>query len=263
MATNPNSQPVQSAKQGHEESSANQRGTDQSPIVVKLARTKESDQQAEKSSAYQANEAYNNTLLMLFNGILAAVAIFEFIWIVRQELQMKRSHRAYVATERAMMATPSFFATQVYGERSGDDPAGVYAYIFGISWPNTGKTPAVQAIAWTDHRICDPNDAIPTFVKPGDAINGFATVGSNGAPSGPDQIVSSEEVQAAALEKRVIYLYGRVEYSDIFDPGFRHVTEGCFRLVFQGDPYELLRYPLRQDRARFRYTAVGPQNHYQ
>jgi hypothetical protein len=89
-----NQHPVHQATDRQQQSYADKRGTDTSPLVVKMAHTIEGDKQAADTATKESEDARNNTLLMIFNGVLAFVAILELVYIVRQEGWMRESVNA-------------------------------------------------------------------------------------------------------------------------------------------------------------------------
>jgi hypothetical protein len=94
LAEHSNQESIQHPGESHQGSRPGNRGTEETPLVVKLARTKEGDTQAAEDAAYKAEDTRNNTLLMVFNGLLFLVAALEFVWIVRQERWMRESVKA-------------------------------------------------------------------------------------------------------------------------------------------------------------------------
>ena len=167
----------------------------------------------------------------------------------------RKSAAAYVSTERAMLATSHFIATQSV------DGATLQAvnFTFNIAWPNTGRTPA-HAMIWTDHRVQWPSSPIPTFGQPQGHQPTKSVVGPSSAPSGPDQIIPISDVIEIANGNKNLFLYGRCQYSDIFDTSVIHITEVCVQVTFIGDVSALSIFPPREERGRFRYSAVGSQN---
>jgi hypothetical protein len=84
------------------------------PLLVEIARSAEERTEADREAAYKAEDARNNTLLTVFNGVLALVAALQFIYIVRQERWMRASAEA--ARDSANAAQEAVDATQRIGE---------------------------------------------------------------------------------------------------------------------------------------------------
>jgi hypothetical protein len=106
-----------------------------------------------------------------------------------------------------------------------------HTYRFSVILKNGGATPAVNA------RInisCEKfNGRIPTdFAFPSSQLFGNALIGPQVTWQSP---VSAAELQnPAVLAER--YLWGWIEYADIFSGSIRHRTEFCFQIIFERLP---------------------------
>jgi hypothetical protein len=113
-------------------------------------------------------------------------------------------------------------------------PGNPHTYRFSVILKNGGATPAINA------RInisCEKfNGHIPPdFAFPSSQLFGNALIGPQVIWDSPSVTVGATELQDPAIPAER-YLWGWIEYDDIFPGSFRHRTEFCFQVIFERLP---------------------------
>ena len=113
-------------------------------------------------------------------------------------------------------------------------PGNPHTYRFSVILKNGGATPAINA------RInisCDKfNGRIPlNFAFPSSQLFGNALIGPQVLWHTPSVTVGATELQDPAVPAER-YLWGWIEYDDIFPVSIRHRTEFCFQIIFERLP---------------------------
>jgi hypothetical protein len=101
-------------------------------------------------------------------------------------------------------------------------------------WKNHGQTPAAKVVSWTALAVIEPINERQLVVPP--LQNIFARHLGAGAESTKSlwygRPLTPNEIADVAAGARAIYLYGRIEYRDIFDKkrwtNFRFAYAGQF-----------------------------------
>jgi hypothetical protein len=139
--------------------------------------------------------------------------------------------RAYVTVQEVAMTIhrhPDRIGTYDHSHIPGPS----HTYSFSVILKNGGATPAINA------RIninCDKfnSDIPPDFSFPDSALFGNALIGPQTIWHTPNVTVTAEELEKPAIPTAKRYLWGFVEYDDIFSGTLRHRTEFCFQIVFK------------------------------
>lgn len=125
--------------------------------------------------------------------------------------------------------------------------------LFVIHWLNAGRTPALKCNLFCIGRVVPHGQPLPVFV-PDDIPHGHQ------APVVPQMSVSSrgvlfprEQIDAMIRNECQIFLYGRVDYEDLFSKGVSRHAEVCFAVEFGG-------YRSDNNAPIFQFRAAGPQN---
>jgi hypothetical protein len=86
------SQPPQAqSKSAKQQAAADKRGTDKSPIVVKVLPAPKTKNETDREAKEHDEKTTNEKLLVLFNGLLVAVVFLQWIWMIRQEIWMRKN----------------------------------------------------------------------------------------------------------------------------------------------------------------------------
>lgn len=210
--TKTSDKPKTQSQSNKKPSAADQRGTEQSPLIIKVIPTPNTDEKAEPDGKAHEEKATTERwligltgLLVLFTAILALYTAK--LWSATDKLvkgaqdTARRQLRAYVFVDRA----------EITSIDSGDAP------IATIVIKNSGQTPAygltqVGGIAIGEsfdtltHPI-GPHGISKTSLSPGGITQHF-----NSAP-GP---LSTEEKSVLHAGTKTLWVYGEVHYKDAF-----------------------------------------------
>jgi len=252
--TKPNQPPQAKTKSGKQSPATDQRGTAQSPLVVK---TLKSDEEAKRERKQLEEKTTTDRWLMIFTGVLAGVAFLQFIAMLRQEKWMRtnvkisenvsnatrESADASVNTSRPILLPRVVEATQLKAPNVETGSEVQYNPKILFIFENYGKGIAtitkVKAELFVfgnipDTRQFTDNVRLTTtrIVVPGEykAQHGDVFSEMNAIPARLSQpIISTDEL---ALLRRIVwpfkrfFLVGVVEYEDLL--GFEY--QGGFSL---------------------------------
>jgi hypothetical protein len=211
-------------KDGQQQSQTNQRGTDESPLVVKVQNTKKTQTEAEQEPEYQQRraadrDAFNIGIAAIVVGALQTVALFVTFLIISSV--GIRQLRAWVQPES--MTIRKFSLTE--------------PIIIAINFKNTGATPArdfhTHGVVWVgalplpdNSKMAKPNEhpigrhsrgaLFPGVVRTSDYVS--------------DDILTPEITKALKEPnpKRAIYVAAEAFYRDVFSR--RRMTQVCWYL---------------------------------
>lgn len=188
--------------------------------------------------AYAAKESLQINYWQLGVGIAAAV--------VGAAAAVATAWAAWAATIAAKAAVAASSSERAWLTQDGIDghvssnitingvlyPTG---FVVALRWNNTGRSPALRASIYVDHRIVAPNDPVPTFVPapPTDEIFGVLGPG-RGGKSEPRAINGTlfERVKRGEVKW---YLYSKATYVSAFAPGQICESEACGIIAYHGD----------------------------
>jgi hypothetical protein len=206
----------QAQTQTNQQQTPDNRGTEQSPLIVRTIKSKEEAAEAEQD---RKDKTWNDNFTMGLTGLLAVVGALQlgtFIVMIRTS---RRQLRAYVSVVGNGM-TPQI--------KEGDK------FIHNLKAINTGQTPArdlrVKCITKIlDHPVPNAFD----FSLAADPLGSNYTVGSNKDvtfDAVADRSYSFTELNEVAdpKSKKRFYSYGTIQYLDVF--GCEHITEFCLWL---------------------------------
>ena len=121
-----------------------------------------------------------------------------------------------------------------------------------IDWENCGTTPASRCLGYTNSSLF-PEDTLPSDFAYPDATSGRSQVTEMGY-IGPGQQIHSTlyfdpaDIKLVAQKKRYLFVWGWLEYDDIFEGSPRHRSETCVRV------------DISPDRQRGEPVIAGPYN---
>jgi hypothetical protein len=148
----------------------------------------------------------------------------------------KVAEMALTTTAKATVFHSKIHAIAGLSQKAG---MAVVDWTFFIVWENTGTTPTRHLHMHTNWKPFDsempadfdfPDLSNPPTIRPKIVIGPKSTTFS-----GECEIPIAVLVEASEKKKRV-YLWGWVEYNDVFDATTRHRTECCIEIVVAGDP---------------------------
>jgi hypothetical protein len=138
----------------------------------------------------------------------------------------ERQLRAYVSVQQVNMIThrqPDRMGA--HGVVSGS----IHTYEFSFILKNGGHTPATGVV--TNISICKFPDGIPAdFGFPDSETFGYGLIGPQIEWHTPSKSISAAELEAIGPAQPKWFLWGWVEYNDIFFSTIRHRTEICFEI---------------------------------
>ena len=226
------------ATQKGERTNADQRGTDDTPLVVKVAPGPNAEQEAaeakkEKEAKTAAERRIEiTTWIVAFATLLQAIGLGVTIWVMVRTA--RRQLRAYVFVDGiglydasqmpALTGTSegSEGATPPAGSGLGEDvPAGRPRGMPGVSWgiKNSGQTPAYDVVHWGAFDVLETRLEHAVVVPPLDPTL-FKTYLAPGAIMTKAQwynrALTEQEIADIRSGARAVYVFGRIEYKDAF-----------------------------------------------
>ncbi len=174
-------QPSQKGAKAHNPAASDQRGTQQSPLIVEIAPSPDADKIAEKQETQEAEKSKNDTLIANATAALAAITLFlafytarlwkatvelgrdakntserqsremqESIAVARQsadaaEQAIKATRDAYIASERPWVSVNATINSDLVRKDNGIE----FAVLFTVK--NYGNSPAIDV--WVDYEV--------------------------------------------------------------------------------------------------------------
>jgi hypothetical protein len=248
-----------------------QRGTESSPLSVKLLNTGESQAEtAEKTKRENDNSSQERWVGNWTIGLTIALVfatMLQFFALLYQGYWLRRSVRiaeaALTSAEQAFLFQHSVVIIPI------KDPDGFmrgWQFIFG--WKNSGSTPARRVFLHTSFHmvlkpdpVADSGDLPPNFDFPD--TYGFRepteqvqlSIGPQGEMASNPKTIDVLDLDEAYSRRMRIFMYGWADYTDIFPKTPRHRTEFCFEIVVASHPDEEV-----TGRSPFLFFAYGPHN---
>lgn len=189
------------------------------------------------------------TAVIAVTGVIGAIIFGGQLTVMRRQWNEMKSAGAYtktaadaamlsaevsklsvVAVQRAFVFVTAIKPSQAADIRSND----VIGWNFDVQLENSGDTPATNVIARISHKTFNddlPDDFdfadfeakdIPGFIPPRSTIT--MTVGQ-----------PINEIEAVTQNKKRLFLWGWVEYDDIFEGTPRHRVDYCFEIKISGE----------------------------
>lgn len=220
-----------------------QRGTDQFPLAVKIIPTQQSQSEIEQDRNQKLQQAANEQQLTVFTGLLVLVGFLQFVAISVQAVFLWLAFR--VGKDAANAATRSATAAEnaiVKLERAfvavggfpwlwhhDTDRSGKFWYSIHPLIENRGNTPTkdmriVVNSALRDSELPD-NFEFPYSSEPGPSF-----IPPNGNMSGGERILLDDDLLAVQRGEKFFYIWGKIEYRDIFDGTPTHTTLFCTQI---------------------------------
>jgi len=248
----PSAEILSSHKKSHTDNNKNnpqndQRGTEQSPLVVKVApspNTKEEAAQAEKEKDERmAMERRSEITTRIIAGATIIQAIALIITIIVMIITTRRQLRAYVFLDTIDLGN-------VFGSPpppvKGQTATPVGPWIFKpdrgpmtvIMIKNSGQTPAYNVVHTAYIGIYEyPNPVFPT--PPESSFRTVLTIPPDGRTSkvvGMDHPLTPEEIDNLIKGTQAIYIYGTITYKTFgrwYSTNFRYMQNGFTATIGQ------------------------------
>jgi len=159
---------------------------------------------------------------VLAAGFIQAGALIWTILLARRTAQ--RQLRAYVCPDTADLVSGTAINPPVPAQ--ANDPAVV------LMCKNTGQTPAYKVRVYAQLAVIEPKNE-STLIAPQLREGQYSTLGTNVTSRNTprlDHTLTVQETTDIRAGAKAIYLYGRIEYLDVFK--HKHFT--TFRLMYSG-----------------------------
>ena len=272
----PQSQPTATQQQ----SSADQRGTEQSPIVVKVQPSPKTDQETAKEKDKEQQESSDKRWTRGLAGLTALVAILQSILIgVQARIASKQNkilesqstimdgqlrateeaanaakksaevaERALIATQRAFLSVKEINLT-----RFKNDDGQLVGFGFKPVLINAGQTPALNVRLRID-KLGESNHTTTSAFPTGTESLSSASVAPRVEIAGAEILISLDDVAKITSKEIALFIHAYVEYRDIFEGTALHRTMFCSSISVDADP-------AKNDKP-FTYIAGQPEHNY-
>ncbi len=188
--------------------------------------------------------AFYTFVLGIFTGLLAIVSGTQIYFLMRADTtartaadaataQVRLSKDALINTERAFIFVSKIHAMAGLKGSTGE----VIDWSFYCVWENAGGTATRRMFMQTNWHSFDgeiPDDFDFRDLGKGERIP--MMVGPKSTTLGAASVVPIALLMAAYEKKKRIYMWGWVEYNDVFEGTRRHRTEYCYEIVAVGRP---------------------------
>jgi hypothetical protein len=190
------------------QSSVDQRGTEQSPVIVKIAPGPNAKEEADQAKSDRDNKtAADRRSEYITVSIAIASAIQTIVLIVTVVVMMcngRRQLRAYISIQQAKRTTPHQPVPQ-----------------FQLVVKNWGQTPAYSVTYWVEVKVCELASAASITPSEHEFISGSELQPSDnftvGQINNDTKIgISDEQAVAFADGKIAFYIFGRLDFLDAF-----------------------------------------------
>jgi hypothetical protein len=248
---NSNPPPTQSAQQP----AADQRGTDQSPLSIKILPGSNSEERAEKEEherqekvqidekvAFETQRVADYTrwlaafTLALFCAALGQIVLF---WVQLRYMRVGTNDTgvaALAAQSSADIAKQSMVSSnRAYVHHNGcrwishtDTKDGHNFWSIRPRWINSGNTPTRHLSVHIQYLLLDAAlDPKYAFDIPLNAVPVFSTIAPKGEIESEYYNISGADLIAVRDEKKFFYIWGVVRYRDVFPKTPERITKFC------------------------------------
>jgi hypothetical protein len=189
-------------------------------------------------------------VLMWLTGVLAVSTVGLWIWT---HLGLRQSRKTTEQQLRAFVFAKGFTG----GPNLIPNTNQAFEYIFVANVQNVGLTPATDARSWIETiTLQGTGNEAPVFAPEGRGPSTVFGPQSGGARSGY-KTIPIDQMQALWRKETEIFIWSRIEYRDVFNPGILHHHEQCARIFLIHDPATA---PPPNHMPYVQFSVVGPQN---
>ena len=242
--------PQTQSAQSQNSTAPDQRGTEQSPLIVKIAPSQESSEKAAADAKREDQKTANDEQVAKFTArlvwatvALSVIAFFQLLVFGWQGIQLKRTVQASIDGERPYIYPdhPNFARFLPSGAHAAYPTAkNVPLPIIEVMFANVGRTSAIIKEI-RGEIVLDTLPEVPAFtyspirrrgeiiVRPDTITDPFAFEYSRN--------LTPDEMDKFGVGTRTIFLFGYVKYADAF--GFLHTKGFCFLCRLGKPPIEL------------------------
>ena len=218
-----------------------QRGTDSAPLAVKITEPVPQPAVSDKEKADKQEEHTANLAVAEYTKIMAAVAFVQaliFFWqlsVMRRTLKdtasaVRFAQQDMIHSHRAFCFIPEY---QAIPRLISNNEVGSWSFMPMVR--NSGDTPTRHAVAECWFQIVDASIGLPdNFDFPNKPQGKFSKflIGPNAMNGIDGPEISVEDLTDAtdAIGKTKVYMWGWIEYNDVFENTERHRTEFCVEI---------------------------------
>lgn len=224
-----------------------------SPVPMRIVEPMPPAQESEATKNIQGDEAATNWWLMIFTGLMAFVATVQaglFLWQLKMMRagvadatlaaqaardaadSAKTSADAFKLAQRAWVSQRMIANTAFRDAIDGDQRRN--GVMLNFMWVNSGQTPAMKATSWAMLKEVEPSAPIPTFQTEVNKVPRFMTLNPSGESRSPPVYLFDEQLERLKRRNAKIFIYGRIQYEERFNPGTVRHTEICAELLYDG-----------------------------
>lgn len=234
--------PQASTENNQQHPGADQRGTEQSPVIVKIigAEPKTQNTASDNPGDGQKKPSADWWSICVAGGTLVVLVLQLAAFICQARRLGQTIHVMKDTAERQLRA---YVSLKEFGASPMVDiqTNALIAWELRLTWQNTGATPTRDMLSHVSVRF-EPDEIPDDFRFPDLWIIGRKQVyvPVHLAPNGVfiDSIsqFSLAQLQEVKSGQKTLYVYGWADYSDVFSDTRRRRTEFCARVVFPGEP---------------------------
>jgi hypothetical protein len=216
---------------GQQPTSANQRGTDDSPLVIKIIPPDSPQNKGTQEGAQQYKITSPEWLGVIFNGLLVLVVFLQFVWMIRQERWLKLTAQVAAVVERSYVNVDNFSLLAF-------DVNSTTATAYFQIW-NSGRIPGVLTDVIFKYHIGLNIPPQPDYTNP--FRGGLAVVRPTSFITQPVRLtqpvtlaqraITQEEYDKIVSREWCVFVWGVISYTDAFKD--IHKTAYCIKLVRQ------------------------------
>ena len=201
--------PKKEATKIEQDTNNNHRGSDKSPLVVKIIPPIKDDKEAENTAKEKKEKAANDTRLIIITGLLAAIGFFQLIVFAWQGYWLRQSVKATQQTDRAsiIIQTIVFNLTDIDPKRFSGG---------AIVLCNVGKTHGIllDLKATIEARIDVPKEFPKVAYGNLEEVISGTHIISNGRQT--YGFTLGWEFDKIIADYKELFCYGVIEYQDAF-----------------------------------------------
>jgi hypothetical protein len=226
--------------QNEQQPKSDQRGTEKSPLIVKLLNTSKNAQQAAADTEEIKRHDQVERWTLRIYGLLAAIALFQLVAFIWQAISLKRT--IAVTREIGERQLRAYITVSPGSIIEQDEEKGRRHFELHPVLRNTGQTPAYD-VQYTARVEIQSYPLPEDFAYPVPAIGNYASVSCLGAQNVSFGVIGAEAtygavelaaVRAAAAVSgaaiRRLWLWGTVRYTDAFKE--KRYTNFCFYVLW-------------------------------
>jgi hypothetical protein len=215
---------------------ADQRGTDNSPLVVRVLTPPQDRTEAAQPSKANDEKPPTDWYMFGVTVVLAFIAVLQLIAFIVQARRLGQTIDVMKDTAQRQLRA-YVFLDGIDLRRFNDAVPNISPWRFRIAWKNTGSTRARRFVSKVSHALIDlTNQPLERFAfqDERDAKIFRGLIGSNQSVNPPPIPVLDLHLHSAGDDETALLIWGWAEYQDIFDETV-HRTEFGFRVVIEGN----------------------------